>query len=53
MLPANPDLWPWLLIFVILAAVLGPVATLRYMARLEREKARRKEREKERRDPES
>lgn len=51
MLPLNTDLWPWLLVFVILAAVLGPVATLRYLARLERQKAHRREGGKGPKDP--
>jgi len=51
MLPLNADPWPWLLVFVILAAVLGPVATLRYLARLEQQRAHRRERRKGPKDP--
>jgi len=43
MFAAGDGLWPWLVVFVILAAVLGPVATLRYLARIEGRKSRKRD----------
>ncbi|SCX75942.1 hypothetical protein [Thiohalorhabdus denitrificans] len=44
------SLWIALLVLVVLAAVLAPVATLRYLALLERDKAERRKTHRDDRD---
>ena len=43
MFATGDGLWPWLVVFVILAAVLGPVASLHYLARIEGRKRRHRD----------